>query len=50
MKLLTWNCAGAFRKKTGQLTRFNPDLAVIQECERPEKLLFPLNFRPSSIA
>jgi exodeoxyribonuclease III len=50
MKLLTWNCAGAFRKKTGQLASFNPDLVVIQECERPEKLLFPHDFRPDSIA
>jgi len=50
MKLLTWNCAGAFRKKTGQLASFNPDLAVIQECERPEKLLFPQEFQPASIA
>jgi exodeoxyribonuclease-3 len=39
MKLLTWNCAGAFSKKTGQLAEFNPDLAVIEECERPEKLI-----------
>jgi exonuclease III len=49
MKLFTWNCAGAFRKKTGQLASFNPDLAVIQECERPEKLLFPPDFRPASM-
>ncbi len=50
MKLLTWNCAGAFRKKTGQLASFNPDLAVIQECERPEKLIFPQDFQPASMA
>ena len=50
MKLLTWNCAGAFRKKTGLLAAFNPDLAIIQECERPEKLLFPQDFKPDSMA
>ncbi len=50
MKLFTWNCAGAFRKKTGQLASFNPDLAVIQECERPEKLIFPQDFQPASMA
>ncbi len=50
MKLLTWNCAGAFRKKTGQLASFNPDLAVIEECERPEKLIFPQDFQPASMA
>ena len=43
LKLLTWNCAGAFRKKTGPLTAFQPDLAVIQECERPERRLFKPN-------
>lgn len=37
---------GAFRKKAGQLLHFAPDLAVIQECERPEKLLFPGDLRP----
>jgi exodeoxyribonuclease-3 len=50
MRLFTWNCAGAFRKKTGQLADFRPDLAVIQECERPEKLVFPADFRPASMA
>ncbi len=50
MRLFTWNCAGAFRKKTDQLARFNPDLAVIQECERPEKLAFPPDFQPFSMA
>ncbi len=50
MKLLTWNCAGAFRKKTGPLASFQPDRAVIQECERPERLLFPPGFQPASTA
>jgi exonuclease III len=49
MRIITWNCAGAFRKKTGQLDQFSPDLAVIQECERPEKLRFPPDFQPSSM-
>ena len=50
MKILTWNCAGAFHKKIGQLSNFNPDLAVIQECEPFEKLLFSQDLRPSSMA
>ncbi len=50
MRLLTWNCAGAFRKKKDQLARFNPDLAVIPECERPEKLALPPDFQPSCMA
>ena len=41
MKLLTWNCQGAFRKKAQQLTPLQPTLAVIQECECPAKLRFP---------
>lgn len=50
MRLVTWNCAGAFRKKTNPIVRFAPDLAIIQECERREKLLFPADFRPDSMA
>jgi exonuclease III len=50
MRIFTWNCAGVFRKKTGQLASYNPDLAVIQECEPPEKLIFPQDFRPDSKA
>jgi hypothetical protein len=50
IRILTWNCAGAFRKKAGQLAAFAPHLAVIQECERPERLLFPPEFRPDTTA
>jgi exodeoxyribonuclease III len=50
MRLITWNCAGAFRKKAAQVAAFNPDLVVIQECERLEKLLFPPEFQPVSRA
>lgn len=38
MKLVTWNCQGAFRKKYELIADMRPDLAVIQECEAPEKL------------
>jgi exonuclease III len=38
MKLVTWNCQGAFRKKYLRIARGAPDLAVIQECEHPDKL------------
>jgi exodeoxyribonuclease III len=38
MKIVTWNCQGAFRKKFGRIARATPDLAVIQECEHPDKL------------
>ena len=38
MKLISWNCQGAFRKKIGRIARAVPDVAVIQECERPDLL------------
>ncbi len=41
MKLITWNCQGAFRKKAHHLTALQPTIAVIQECECPSKLRFP---------
>ncbi|MEZ4707352.1 MAG: hypothetical protein R3A44_09115 [Caldilineaceae bacterium] len=40
MKLITWNCQGAFRKKGRHLFVLQPTLAVIQECECPAKLRF----------
>jgi exonuclease III len=41
MKIITWNCNMAFRKKAGIILRQQPDILVIQECECPEKLIFP---------
>lgn len=35
MKILTWNCAGAFRKKFMLLAKFDADIVVVQECEDP---------------
>ena len=40
MKLITWNCQGAFRKKADIILAYKPDILVIQECESPEKLIF----------
>lgn len=46
MKLVTWNCQGAYRKKAEPIARFAPDIAVIQECEALERLIFPGNIAP----
>lgn len=37
MKILTWNCNGAFRKKHHLLDYFDADILVIQECEDPKQ-------------
>ena len=38
MRIVTWNCNGAFRKKYSRLKIDDkyPDILVIQECENPE--------------
>ena len=40
MKIITWNCNMAFRKKADLLLVHKPDILVIQECECIEKLIF----------
>lgn len=38
MKIITWNCQGKFRTKSAAIAEHKPDVAVIQECECPERL------------
>lgn len=50
MKIVSWNCQGAFREKASAIAAYMPDIAVIQECECPEKLYKEKTFsRPTTI-
>ena len=40
MKLITWNCQGALRKKFDVILSYEPDIVVIQECEHTDKINF----------
>ncbi|MFT3907993.1 MAG: hypothetical protein QM737_01095 [Ferruginibacter sp.] len=40
MKIITWNCNMAFRKKANLILLHKPDILVIPECEHPDKLKF----------
>ena len=40
MKVITWNCNMAFRKKASFILEHKPDILVVPECEHPDKLLF----------
>lgn len=46
MKVIAWNCQGAFRNKFQEIIDLKPDVLVITECEPLEKLrlgeLFPM--------
>ena len=42
MKIVSWNCNMAFRKKAHLLLVHKPDILVIPECEHPDNLLFPI--------
>lgn len=39
VKIISWNCRGAFRKKFSVIQKEDADIYVIQECENPKKYL-----------
>jgi exodeoxyribonuclease III len=43
MKIITWNCNMAFRKKAEFILIHKPDILIVPECECPDKLLFNEN-------
>lgn len=40
MRLITWNCQGAFRKKADLILSHRPDILIVQESEHPDKLIY----------
>ena len=40
MKIITWNCNMAFRKKAAFILAYKPDILLVPECEHPDKLLY----------
>jgi len=40
MRIIEWNCQGAFRFKNKYILELNPDILIIPECEHENKLQF----------
>ncbi len=40
MKIITWNCNMAFRRKANFILTHKPDILIVPECEHPDKLKF----------
>src|SRR5450756_20453 len=43
MRIITWNCNMAFRKKADVILKYKPDILIVPECENPDKLLFSVD-------
>ncbi len=44
MRVITWNCNMAFRKKAHFIVSKSPDILIVPECESLEKLKFEHEF------
>jgi exonuclease III len=40
MRVITWNCNMAYRRKAAFILKLEPDIIVLSECEQPSRLLF----------
>lgn len=40
MRIIEWNCQGAFRNKNKEILELKPDILIIPECEEENKLKF----------
>lgn len=40
MRIIEWNCQGAFRKKNDKIISLNPEILIVLECENEERLKF----------
>lgn len=50
MRLITWNCNMAFRKKACVILAHKPDVLIVPECEHPDKLDFdPTLLQPTDV-
>lgn len=43
LRVITWNCNMAFRKKIKFIENYTPDIMIVPECEHPDKLKFDLD-------
>lgn len=49
LKVMTWNCNMAFRKKAALIDSYKPDILIVPECEHPDKLIFELERQPNDV-
>jgi exodeoxyribonuclease-3 len=40
MRIIEWNCQGAFRLKNKEILELKPDILIVPECEQEDKLKF----------
>lgn len=48
MRIITWNCNKGFRNKVKLISKYKPDIAVIQECENINEMIFDDDIQPYS--